>query len=588
MTMETKRIVPKPIVIPPEDEESLDVWGFKDTSFHINERNHVILSGSRYSLSGEELPTLLPWVQDILKINIDPKDIYPSNYPPQIPESRMTDQLRSALLRIITKDQISEDSKLRLRHSHGHTQEEMYGIKYDSVKRIPDAIVYPTSENEILRLVQSAKENHFTLIPYGGGTSVTHALKCPENETRPILSVDMKRMNRILWIDPVNRMACIEAGAVGRHITDQLARHGFTMGHEPDSVEFSTLGGWIATNASGMKKNKYGNIEDLILDVHVVTAHGKLERSSIYPRESVGIDPRLSLFGSEGTLGIITSAIVKLFPLPEVKHYGSILFPNFQSGVDFMYELAQESDWPASVRLVDNLQFQFSLALKPKSTGLHAIKSKIEKFFVTRIKAFNPQEMVACTLVFEGTREEVAEQEANVYAIGAKHGGMKAGSKNGERGYQLTFGIAYIRDFVMRHYILAESFETSVPWSGVISLSENVKRRIYDEHRKRNLPGTSFVTCRVTQIYETGACIYFYFGFYFKGVKNPSHVFHEIEEAAREEILKSGGSLSHHHGVGKLRRRFLKDIKSEATLDWIARTKGALDPDNIFGAGNQA
>src|SRR5438094_7919877 len=149
----------------------------------------------------------------------------------------------------------------------------------------------------------------------------------------------MRRMNRIVWIDRENMMACIQAGAVGRHIMANLAKYGVTMGHEPDSVEFSTLGGWIATNASGMKKNRYGNIEDLVLDVSVVTAAGKLERTSASPRESVGLDLRRLMFGSEGTLGVITSAVVKIFPLPEVKEYGSDLFPTYARGLEYMQEL---------------------------------------------------------------------------------------------------------------------------------------------------------------------------------------------------------------------------------------------------------
>jgi alkyldihydroxyacetonephosphate synthase len=402
-----------------------------------------------------------------------------------------------------------------------------------------------------------------------------------------IVSVDMKRMNRILWIDRVNQMACIEAGAVGRGIMTQLARHGYTLGHEPDSVEFSTLGGWIATHASGMKKNKYGNIEDIVLDMNVVTADGKLQRSNVCPRESVGVDPRKMMFGSEGNLGIITSAVVKIFPLPEVQKYGSILFPSFEVGVEFLYELTRQGLAPASIRLVDNLQFQFGLALKHAPRGLKVLKSKIEKFIVTKIKGFEPKKMVACTLVFEGTAAEVALQEKQLYGLAKKWRGIKAGAENGVRGYQLTFSIAYIRDFVMNYFLLAESFETSVSWSQALALCENVKKRLYAEHAERGLPGRPFVTCRVTQVYQTGVCVYFYFGYYFKGLKNPSEVFAEMEVAARQEILANGGSLSHHHGIGKLREAFLKDIKSPATLKFSQQAKRAVDPLNIFGSGNQ-
>jgi alkyldihydroxyacetonephosphate synthase len=294
------------------------------------------------------------------------------------------------------------------------------------------------------------------------------------------------------------------------------------------------------------------------------------------------------MFGSEGTLGIITSAIVKIFPLPEVQKYGSVLFPSFEEGFKFMYALSREGTPPASVRLVDNLQFQFGLALKPKSTSAVAdLKSKIEKFFVTKVKGFQPDKMVVCTLVFEGGREEVEQQERLLYRIATRYGGMKAGSENGRRGYQLTYSIAYIRDFLMPHYIIAESFETSVPWSNALALCDNVKRRLLDEYKRRGLPGKPFVTSRVTQLYRTGVCIYFYFGFYYKGIANPQDVYLELENIARDEILKSGGSLSHHHGVGKLRRAFLPRIMSDTALEWKRELKKGLDPKNVFGAGNQ-
>jgi alkyldihydroxyacetonephosphate synthase len=195
--------------------------------------------------------------------------------------------------------------------------------------------------------------------------------------------------------------------------------------------------------------------------------------------------------------------------------------------------------------------------------------------------------MVACTLVFEGTRAEVEQQQRDLYRIAARHKGMKAGAENGRRGYQLTYSIAYIRDFLMNYYIIAESFETSVPWTKALAVCENVKRKLLDEYAKRGLPGKPFVTARVTQIYRTGVCIYFYFGFYYKGIQNPQEIYLELENIARDEILNSGGSLSHHHGVGKLRRAFLPRIMSETALQWKRDLKKSLDPTNVFGAGNQ-
>lgn len=585
---EQSLIYPEPLRPDPKDALSLDVWGFADTRFAINENGNAFLVGNRYELSGVELPALIPWVRDVLGITFDPGDSDPGHYPTYIAPAMENAAFEGDIRQFLKPEQTTANDKLRLRHGHGQTQDEMFAIKFDRLPRVPDLVVYPESDEQVAQLVEAAKRHDAVLIPFGGGTNVTDALRCAENEKRMIVSVDLERMNRVLWIDTANQMACIQAGAVGRNIAAQLQKYGYTMGHEPDSVEFSTLGGWIATNASGMKKNKYGNIEDLVLDVTVITANGKLERATCSPRESAGFDLRRLLFGSEGTLGIITSAVIKIFPFPEVQSYGSVLFPSFEDGFAFVRELAREPATPSSVRLIDNAQFKFGMALKPASHGLGTLKSRAEKFFVTTLRGFDPDKMVVCTIVFEGTAREVMDQERTVYRLAARHGGMKAGTENGRRGYQLTFSIAYIRDFLMNYYILAESFETSAAWSDVLPLIENVSKRLQKEYKARNLPGKVFVTARVTQLYQTGAAVYFYFGFYFKGVAHPSRLYHELENIAREEILRSGGSLSHHHGVGKIRQDFLPAVMSPAALEWKRDLKRSLDPANIFGAANQS
>ncbi len=585
---ESELIRPEPFRADPGDEESPDVWGFCDTRFRARPDGVVELMGHRYPLCSEEMVDLLPWVRRTIHPDVRPDDLNPSHYPPPIPEPRVHPAFADEVRKFLAEDQLTEEAEIRLRHGHGHTQEEMYAIKYGRLPRVPDLVVYPTEEKQVKALVEAARRHDVCLIPYGGGTNVTDALRCPPEEKRTIVSVDLGRLDRILWIDSANRMACIEAGAVGRNIAEQLAQYGFTLGHEPDSIEFSTLGGWIATHASGMKKNRYGNVEDLVLDVTVVTARGILERPTVAPRESVGVgDARRWIYGSEGTFGIVTKAVVKIFPLPEAQIYGSVIFPDFEKGMGFIYELTQKGTPPASVRLVDNLQFQLGQMLKGRRTGLGKIESALQKWFVTKVKGFDPERMTACTLVFEGSHREVEAQQKSVYPLAANYGGLKGGAENGKRGYQLTFGIAYLRDWIMNHFLLGESFETSVPWSLANALCENVKQRVRAEHAKRGLPGKPFISCRVTQVYATGVCVYFYFVFYFKGVANPSEVYSEIERAARDQVLRSGGSLSHHHGVGKIRRSFLPRIQSPGMLEWARQIKVAVDPTNIFGVGNQ-
>ena len=479
----TSRIYPPAPTLDPRDAVSPDEWGFADTSFAVNGTGAITVTGNRYpGLSGQILPNLLPWFRTVIGINFSLDEASGGTYPPPIPDSRPAPEFLAELERFLGRDQVTTQPEVRLRHGHGHTVSEISALKAKGFPRVPDYVVYPADEAQVSKIVEAALRTDVVLMPYGGGTNVTEALRCLPHERRPIVSVDMGRLNRIEWIDPVNRMAKIQAGAPGRVIQAQLAEYGFSMGHEPDSVEFSTLGGWVATNASGMKKNRYGNIEDIVLDVTVISAAGKLERSQVVPRESIGLDPKLWIIGSEGSLGIVTSAVVKLFPLPEEKRYGSVIFHDFEAGLAFMYDLAQASERPASVRLVDNLQFQFGQVLKPAAQGPKKIMSKAEKWLVTGPLGFDPQKMVAVTLVFEGARDEVQRQERAVYALAKRHRGFKSGAENGRRGYLLTFGIAYIRDFVLRYSILGESFETSVPWSQAAALIERVKRPIQQAH----------------------------------------------------------------------------------------------------------
>jgi alkyldihydroxyacetonephosphate synthase len=583
------RFTPAPLPAAGDETEATEGWGFADTKFVVKPNNSVVLTGTRYNISNVELPSLVPWLSEKIEAPLGYENRHPSQYPPQVPAAKSDEGLVAALRAFLEDDQISTEDETRLRRGHGHTGAEIWKIRYESLPRVPDLVIFPTSHDEVVRIVDAVKEHGACIIPFGGGTNVTDALRCDPAETRTIVSLDMRRMNKILWIDPVNRMACIEAGAVGRHIADALAKEKLTMGHEPDSLEFSTLGGWIATNASGMKRNRYGNIEEIVLDMEVVTAQGVISRPQVTPRESVGTNPKNLMFGSEGNFGIITKAIVKLFPLPEEQVYGSVLFPNLEAGLAFLYDLQATGAVPASVRLMDNTQFHFGQALKPAhDNAIAKLKSRAEALFVTKVKGFHPDELTVATIVYEGSSEEVALQQSAVARLTERHGGLAGGAGNGERGYQLTFGIAYIRDLTFEHWAIAESFETSVPWSRALELYERVKRRMEREHQARGLPGKVFFTGRFTQVYQTGVVVYFYLGFYAKDVTDPIGHYAAMEHAAREEILAAGGSLSHHHGVGKLRQDFMKGVYSEGALRAQKGFKQALDPDNVFGAKNHA
>lgn len=405
-----------------------------------------------------------------------------------------------------------------------------------------------------------------------------------------IVSIDMCRMNQIKWVDKENRMALVEAGIYGVDLERELMQYGVVSGHEPDSQEFSTLGGWISTRASGMKKNTYGNIEDIVQNITLITPTGTYTKKNLWPRASNGPDINHVVMGSEGNLGIITQAVIKVKPIPEKREFGSILFPDFETGTKFMTEMAKLPRYPTSIRLVDNTQFQFGQSLKPAQTStLQAFIDKVKTYYVVNIKGYDPDKLAACTLLFEGDADEVNEMSKKTYAIAAKYSGMPAGAENGIKGYILTYLIAYIRDFASDYYIAAESFETSVPWTNVPKLVKNVRQRIVSEGMKLGFKEEHiWVSFRITQLYETGAAVYVYFtlNYHDKGIEKAVHYYETVEHAARDEVMTCGGSLSHHHGIGKLRKRFMNNVVPDMALEWQKSFKDKVDPQNIFAINN--
>lgn len=333
----------------------------------------------------------------------------------------------------------------RLIRSHGQTLYEIHSLREGIVKRIPDVVVWPKSHDDVVKIVNSANLNNVMIIPFGGGTSVSGSVTCPQNEHRSIAALDTSQMNRLLWLDRPNMTACFEAGIIGQDLERELKSIGLTVGHEPDSYEFSSLGGWVATRASGMKKNIYGNIEDLVVQVKMVTTKGVLERNCLAPRLSCGPDFNHIILGSEGTLGVVTEVVLKVRHTPAVRAYGSLIFPYFSCGVNCLREVAARRCQPSSIRLIDNDQFKFGQALKPKPTFFASVIEGMKKMYITKLKGFDVNKMCVATLLFEGDKKDVKRQQKLINEIAEKYGGIPAGAVNGERGYVLTFVIAYIR-----------------------------------------------------------------------------------------------------------------------------------------------
>ena len=570
-----------------KSNKRLHRWGFKDSGFELTGEKTVTFSGDRYEVSGTVMPDFIPYIESVLGIDFDKKDqISPVDKKP-IQPSKLSPEFFDHLKSSFDADRYTVDDMERLIHSHGQeTFKDVYKVLYNSIERTVDLVFYPESEDEVKAMVEIAVKFNICLIPYGGGTNVTRALTIPENEDRSVVSVDMRRMSKIEWINKEDRRICVQSGITGGELIELLKEEGFTIGHEPDSVELSTVGGWIATNASGMKKNRYGNIEDIVENVNMVSPKGTISQINPISRGSIGFKPQNVLFGSEGNIGIITKAVLKIHQIPKQQKYNSVLFKNWSEGVSFMKALSKTNYIPASVRLVDNIQFRFGQALKPRTEGLKNLKSKIEKFFVVNIKGFDPDKMCALTIVMEGTSEEVAYQQKNVNKLAKTHKGIIGGPGNGKRGYMLTYAIAYVRDFAAKYQIMGETMETTVPWSKIQDVIDATSEKIVHLHNEHNLPGKPYISYRIPQIYHTGVCIYFMLGMSVKGVKNPEEKFSKIEHSLRGTIIKHGGSISHHHGVGKLRKDFIPDMLSKTSIQLIKEMKQSHDPSNVFGSSN--
>ncbi|MGH0152141.1 UNVERIFIED_CONTAM: hypothetical protein FKN15_021962 [Acipenser sinensis] len=566
-------------------------WGYNDSKFTFNKKGQAEFTGKRYRLSGMVLPALREWFEKTFGASLEHKTparsaLNPSEVPPPILNEGFVQDLKGTAI------PFSCETEDRIFRAHGHCLHEVFALREGKFERVPDLVVWPNCHKDVEKIVELACKHNICVMPFGGGTSVSNAVECPSDEKRTILSLDTSQMNRILWIDEKNLTAHVEAGIVGQDLERLLNESGYCTGHEPDSMEFSTLGGWVATRASGMKKNIYGNIEDLVVHIRMVTPRGVIEKSCQGPRMSTGPDIYHFIMGSEGTLGVVTEVTIKIRPIPEYQKYGSVVFPNFDQGVACLREVAKQRCAPASIRLMDNEQFQFGHALKPQVSSIFtSFLDGLKKFYITKFKGFEPNQLCVATLLFEGDREKVLQHEKQVYDIAAKFGSLLCHSDPGERNFKISFKnqihcASFVIDLGMDYYVIGESFETSVPWDRVLDLCSNVKERIIRECKEKGVQFPPLSTCRVTQTYDAGACVYFYFAFNYRGLSDPIHVYDQIEHAAREEILANGGSLSHHHGVGKLRKHWLQETISDVGLGMLRSVKEYVDPNNIFGNRN--
>ena len=561
--------------------------GFSASGFIVNNDKSVSFTGERYPICGKRLPNFIPFIEKELGIEFQSspkiKEIKKKHVNPHNLNQAFMDDLKSKF----DTDRYTLEDNERILHSHGqHSTDEVYKVLYNKLEKFIDIVFYIENENETETLVELAKKHDVCLIPYGGGTNVTNALRPPLEEKRMIVSIDTRRMNKVEHIDEENLMVIVEAGITGKDLEGALNKKGFTVGHEPDSYEFSTVGGWISTNAAGMKKHRYGNIEDIVQNITMVTPSGTINQIKPLTRSSFGIKTQNVLFGSEGNLGIITKATLKIHKLPNRSAFESIIFKDWNTGVKFMQELFHSNMVPASARLMDNLQIRLGNALKEEKEGFSGLIDRLKKYVLFNVQGIDQNLFSAAVFKIEGSDIELKNQRQNLIKLSKQHNGILAGGSTGESGYNVTMVIAYIRELVVSQNVLGETMETAVPWSNINKVKKEASKLIEKLHKEYNLPGKPFFCSRISKIYHTGVCMYNTIALSFEDVENPEDVFTMIEHKMRECFIKNGGSISHHHGVGKLRKDFMPSTLSRGSIEMVQGIKNSQDPNNIFGVKN--
>lgn len=452
----------------------------------------------------------------------------------------------------------------RASHSYGMAFRDVWRAFHGHFPNPPDYVAFPKTEAEIAELMRFASENAVSLVPVGGGSSVCGGIEPTKNDRyRGVISVDMKHFNQILEVDKASRSAHIQAGIYGPALEAGLKLQGYTLRHYPQSFEFSTLGGWIATRAGGHFATLYTHIDEFVQSVSMVTPSGKLASRRL-PGSGAGPSEERFYTGSEGILGIITSAWMRLQDIPKYKKTITVNFPTFEAGAEGARALAQSGLNPSNARLIDEME--------AFSNGLGNGQSSV------------------LIVGFESHQREVDYWMNEALALCKKQGGTwdekrlteKTRSKKGDA-WKNSFLLApYLRDEMMQLGLILETFETAITWKQFPDFYKNVKKAAQKAVQKYCGVGT--VTCRFTHIYPDGPAPYF--TIITKGKEGKQlEQWDNIKNAVSQAVIDNGGTITHHHAVGKDHRPFYTQQHTPLFGNILTAAKQAVDPKWIMNPG---
>ena len=440
----------------------------------------------------------------------------------------------------------------RAAHAYGKSYRDVVRAFRGRFENPPDVVAHPADEAELERVLAWCEEAGAAAIPFGGGTSVVGGVEPPAE--RATVSIDLKAMDRVLEVDRASRAALIQAGATGPRLEEQLRGHELTLRHFPQSFEYSTLGGWIATRAGGHYATLHTHIDDFVESVRALTPRGWWESRRL-PGSGAGPSPDRMLIGSEGILGVITEAWMRVQDAPRFRESAAVLFDSFETGAQAVRALSQSGLHPSNCRLLD-----------PGEAALTGAA---------------PDEQSLLVLGFESADHELGPWMARALELCADHGGRPREKRGESEGtWRDAFLQApYLRDTLVAAGILAETFETAITWDRFADLVDGVRAGV-----REALGGEGVVTCRLTHVYPDGAAPYF-------TVLTPARrgdeldQWAELKQAASEAIVAAGGTITHHHAVGRDHRPWYDRQRPDPFAAALRAAKAAVDPVGILNPG---
>jgi len=484
---------------------------------------------------------------------------------------------------------IASDPETRFHYSHGQSFPDWVWMRQGQANldeppfkletgyapnfQITDGVAFPESLAEIDELIALADKRDWNVIPHGGGTSVVGHLT-PQGKTRPTLTVSMKKMNQLLELNEVDHTATFQSGVLGPDLEAQLAAKGYTLGHYPQSFEFSTLGGWIATRSSGQQSKLYGRIDESLLGCIVCTEKGHLTLPHL-PASSAGPDLRQIVAGSEGRFGIIAQATMRVLPLPEQDRVLAFFLPDLDAGLKAARQIAQSGLQVSMLRLSNPKETEVHLA----QAGTSRAMSILQRYLALR--GLKNGSRCLCLVGVTGPRNRVQRTQKAIRSIMAQNQAAFLFRTFESKWQANRFRSAYMRNSLWDLGYGVDTLETALPWHQVPEAMGEVETAIRSVD-----PGRVLAFTHLSHIYETGSSMYTTYVFPLESsARSNLEKWSKMKTKASEAIISRGGTISHQHGVGSDHAPFLEREKSSEGIRMIDGLSQVMDPNQRFNPG---